>query len=247
VIGAVNGLIVVRFKVNSFIATLGTASIITAVQSIASGESQPLPPTASLWNDLTQTTVFGFQIVFVYLLVIAVLAWWVLAHTPVGRYIYATGGNPEAARLSGVRTGRWTWISLITSSALCGVAGVLYSSLSGPSLTFGDALLLPAFAAAFLGSTQLFPGRFNVWGTMIAMFALATGIKGLQLETGVQWLPDMFNGVAVVIAVSFAVWRQTAVRSQRRRQALGEMSAAAEGHDAEPGEPGRVMSPAKSD
>jgi ribose transport system permease protein len=146
-----------------------------------------------------------------------------------------------------VRTGRWTWTSLITSSTLCGVAGVLYSSLSGPSLTFGDALLLPAFAAAFLGSTQLFPGRFNVWGTMIAMFALATGIKGLQLKTGVQWLPDMFNGVAVVIAVSFAVWRQTAVRSQRRRRAPGEMSAAAEGQDTEPGEPGRVMSPAKSD
>jgi ribose transport system permease protein len=247
VIGAVNGLIVVRFKVNSFIATLGTASIITAVQSIVSGESQPLPPTASLWTGLTQTTVFGFQVVFVYLLVIAVLAWWVLAHTPAGRYIYATGGNPEAARLSGVRTGRWTWISLITSSALCGVAGVLYSSLSGPSLTFGDALLLPAFAAVFLGSTQLFPGRFNVWGTMIAMFALATGIKGLQLKTGVQWLPDMFNGVAVVIAVSFAVWRQTAVRRRRTRHAVGEDSAAAGRQAPEPGKPDRVMSPAKSD
>jgi ribose transport system permease protein len=221
------------------------------VQSIVSGQSQPLPPTAGLWNDLTQTTVLGFQIVFVYLLVIAVLAWWVLGHTPAGRYIYATGGNPEAARLSGVRTGRWTWISLITSSALCGVAGVLYSSLSGPSLTFGSALLLPAFAAVFLGSTQLTPGRVNVWGTLLAMFVLATGIKGLQLETGVQWLPDMFNGVAVITAVSFAVWRQTAVRRRRERHALGGHSAGAEeravAERAEPGQPSRVMSPAEPD
>jgi ribose transport system permease protein len=126
----------------------------------------------------------------------------------VGRYVYATGGNPEAARLAGIRTTTWTWLSLIVSATLCGVAGVLYASLSGPSLTFGGALLLPAFAAVFLGSTQLRPGRLNIWGTLIALYVLATGIKGLQLVTGVQWLADMFNGVAVITAVSFAVWRQ---------------------------------------
>lgn len=218
-IGIINGFVVVKLKVNSFIATLGAASIITALQSIVSGQSQPLPPTATAWSELTQRELFGFQIVFFYMLAIAAIVWWVLAHTPVGRYIYAVGGNAEAARLSGVRTGQWTWLSLIVSSTLCGVGGVLYSSLSGPSLTFGGAMLLPAFAAVFLGSTQLFPGRFNVWGTLIAMYALATGIKGLQLVTGVQWLPDMFNGVAVVTAVAFAVWRQgqsTKVRRARK-------------------------------
>lgn len=208
-IGVFNAVVVVRLKVNSFIATLGAASIITALQSIVSGQTQPLPPINTAWSNLTQREVFGFQIVFVYMLVIAAAAWWVLACTPAGRYIYATGGNSEAARLSGVRTGTWTAASLISSAALCGVAGVLYSSLSGPSLTFGGAMLLPAFAAVFLGSTQLIPGRFNVWGTLIAMYALATGIRGLQLVTGVLWLPDMFNGVAVITAVAFAVWRQT--------------------------------------
>ena len=207
-IGLVNGFVVVALRVNSFIATLGAASIITAVQSIISGQSQPLPPTAHAWGNLTQRSVFGFQAVFVYMLVIAVVVWWALAHTPVGRYIYAVGGNAEAARLSGVRVGRWTWLSLVCSSTLCGIGGVLYASLSGPSLTFGSALLLPAFAAVFLGSTQLQPGRFNVWGTLLALYVLATGIKGLQLVTGVQWLPDMFNGVAVIVAVASAVWRQ---------------------------------------
>lgn len=210
-IGVVNGFVVVKLKVNSFIATLGAASIIAAAQAIISGGSQPLPPTAPGWSSLTQREVLGFQIVFVYMLIIALVVWWVLSQTPVGRYVYAVGGNSEAARLSGVRTGGWTWASLVTSATLCGIAGVLYASLSGPSLTFGGALLLPAFAAVFLGSTQLTPGRANVWGTLIALYALATGIKGLQLVTGVQWLPDLFNGAALIIAVSFAIWRQQRV------------------------------------
>jgi ribose transport system permease protein len=99
---------------------------------------------------------------------------------------------------------KWTWISLIISASLCGVAGVLYCSLSGPSLTFGAALLLPAYAAAFLGSTQIKPGRFNIWGTIIAVYVLALGIQGLQYVTGVQWLGEMFDGIALIVAVSFA-------------------------------------------
>jgi ribose transport system permease protein len=127
--------------------------------------------------------------------------------------MYATGGNGVAARLSGVRVGGWTWLSLIFSGTVAGLAGVLFSSQSGPSLTFGPALLLPAYAAAFLGSTQLRPGRFNVWGTVLAVYVLATGVFGVQLITSVQWLNDMFNGVALIVAVSFAVWRQRRARA----------------------------------
>jgi ribose transport system permease protein len=103
------------------------------------------------------------------------------------------------------------------SGGISGVAGVLYSSQNGPSLTFGSALLLPAFAAAFLGSTQLFPGRFNVWGLFIAVFVLATGVQGLQFVTGVQWLSDMFNGIALLAAVGFAASRQ-GLRPRRRKR-----------------------------
>jgi ribose transport system permease protein len=75
-------------------------------------------------------------------------------------------------------------------------------------LTFGPTLLLPAFAAAFLGSTQLQPGRFNVWGSMLAIFVLATGVEGFQLVSGAQWVGDMFNGVALILAVALAASRQ---------------------------------------
>ncbi|WP_236787749.1 ABC transporter permease [Amycolatopsis sp. GM8] len=204
-IGVINGFIVVKLRVGALIATLGTGTIIGAFQTIVSKQTQPLPPDSDLWNNLTQTTILGgFQIVVLYLVVIAVFFWWLLEHTPMGRQLYASGGNPDAARLSGVNVDKWRWLSLVISATLSGVAGVLYCSLSGPSLTFGAALLLPAYAAAFLGSTQIRPGRFNIWGTVIAVYVLATGIQGLQYVTGVQWLGDMFNGVALVLAVAFA-------------------------------------------
>lgn len=228
-IGVVNGFVVVRMKVNSFIATLGTATLIGAVQTIVSDGSQPYPPISDAWTNLTQFEIAGFQIVVVYLLVMALLVWWMLERTPAGRYMYATGSNPEAARLSGVATGKWTWLSLVMSGAICGVAGVVYASLSGPSLTFGAALLLPAFAAVFLGSTQLKPGRFNVWGTLLAIYVLATGVQGLQFVTSVQWLSAMFNGVALILAVAFAGERQRALArgrraSRRRRRAVGALA-----------------------
>lgn len=211
-IGALNGFIVVVLKVSSFIATLGMATVILAVQSIVSGGVQPMPVTSQPWNNLTQRPLFGFQIVVLYVVVAAFVIWWVLDRTPVGRYFYSIGSNPEAARLTGIAVDRWVWLSLIASGTLAGTAGVLYSSLVGPSLTFGQSLLLPAFAAVFLGSTQLDPGRANAWGTIIALYVLGIGVKGLQLITGVQWLNDMFSGVALLAAVSFAVWRQRVAR-----------------------------------
>jgi ribose transport system permease protein len=183
-------------------------SILAAVQVIVTSSEQPQPVTTDAWNMLSQSSIGGFQIVVLYLIVLGLLAWWFLDHTPAGRWIYATGGNPDAARLSGVRVDRWSWLTLILSGTIAGIGGILYTSLTGPSLSFGSTLVLPAFAAAFLGSTQLQPGRFNVWGTLIAIYVLATGVEGLQIVSGQQWLSDMFDGVALILAVALAVNRQ---------------------------------------
>jgi ribose transport system permease protein len=217
-IGIINGFIVIKLRVSAFIATLGASAIIAAVQDIASNNVQPTPPTSKFWADLTQLQIGGFQVVVIYLVVLAFLAWWILDHTPQGRHLYATGGNKDAARLSGVKVDKWIWLSLVSSATIAGLAGVLFSSFSGPSLTFGSALLLPAYAAAFLGSTQFKPGRFNIWGTVIAVYVLATGVQGLQYVTGVQWLGDMFNGIALIAAVAFAAMSPKR-RSSRRRDA----------------------------
>lgn len=218
-VGAVNGLIVVGFGVSSFIATLGMGSILSALQVIVTGSVQPPPVTSTAWSNVTQFQIGGTQIIVLYMLVLGLIAWWFMQHTPAGRYIMATGGNREAARLSGVKVDAWSWRSLAISGAISGLSGVLYTSLTGPSLTFGASLLLPAFAAAFLGSTQIHPGRFNVWGTLISIYVLATGVQGLELVSGQQWLSDMFNGVALIVAVGLAVSRERrATRATRRRR-----------------------------
>jgi ribose transport system permease protein len=206
-IGFVNGGVVVKLGVNSFIATLAMSSVLAAVLVIITGSQQPLPATSTAWVNLTSYPIFGLQVVVFELLAVALVAWWLLEHTPVGRYLYVIGGNAESARLAGVRVERWSWLTLTLSGGIAGVGGVLFTSLTGPSLTFGSTLLLPAFAAAFLGSTQIVPGRFNVRGTIIAIYVLATGVQGLQLVTNQQWLGDMFDGVALIVAVSLAVSR----------------------------------------
>ena len=239
IIGLANALIVIRFNVNSFIATLGMSSVLSAFAVIVTNSQSPPVVASAAWNNLTQYKIFGFQVIIYYLLAFALIAWWVLEHTPVGRYMRATGGNSEAARLSGIPVKKLTCWSLVASSALAGVGGVLYTSLTGPSLTFGSTLLLPAFAAAFLGSTQLQPGRFNVWGSLIAIFVLATGVEGLELVvSGAQWLSEMFNGVALIVAVALAASRQgKSLRRWRRMR----------GGDAGPGGGRRVLSAERPD
>jgi ribose transport system permease protein len=248
-VGFVNGFAVVKLRVNSFIATLGMSSILAALVVIITGNTDVPPVTSGLFNSLAQANVFGFQSVIFYLVVLALITWWLLDRTPAGRYMRATGGNPDAARLTGIRVDMWAWISLIISGTMSAFAGVLFVSLTGPSVVFGDALLLPAFAAVFLGSTQLLPGKMNVWGTLLAIFALATGVQGLQLVSGATWLASLFNGVALIAAVALAVSRERGLakgrgaRRKKRDMNTGDEYTRLEGREiAETTAPSRVES-----
>ena len=205
-VGGVSGFVVVKLRVNSFIATLGMSQVLLAAVLFISSNSQLVGNLPTSYTNLGQNNVFGIPAVLVYLLVLALLMWFVLEHTPVGRYLFATGGNEQAARLTGVRTDRVIWASLIASGAIAGLAGVIYS-MRTPLFTsdIGPGYLFPAVAAVFLGASQ-FQQRPNVWGTLIAYFALAFGIQGLALSssTGAVWSQPLFEGVALIIAVAFA-------------------------------------------
>jgi ribose transport system permease protein len=248
-IGFLNGFVVVKLRVDSFIGTLGTSSVLAAVQVIVTNNEEPLPVSTAFFNDMTQYQVFGFQLVVVYLIAIALFLWWFLTKTPAGRYMYAVGGNREAARLSGIAVDRWSWLALTMSGAIAGIGGILFVSLTGPGLSFGGALLLPAFAAVFLGSTQLIPGRVNVWGTLIAIFVLATGVQGLQLVAGVQWIASMFNGLALIVAVALAASRVRQNTRRRRRsvaKALMDRPTTPPGPGTEPGDTTEPPTPVAS-
>ena len=139
----------------------------------------------------------------VYCAVVAVAIWYLLEHTATGRRLYATGFNPDAARLAGVRVDRLRFVSLVVSGGLAGATGiVLASTLGSGSPTAGTPYLLPAFAAAFLGATQLKHGRFNAGGTIIAVLLLGTGVTGLALANAPQWAGDMFVGVVLIAALA---------------------------------------------
>lgn len=222
-IGAINGLVVAGIGVNSFIATLGMSSVLLAFTSLVSND-QFIGPLPQGFQEIAKHQPLGIPSPLIYALVLAAIVWYVLEHTPVGRRIYAIGANADAARLSGVRTGGYVIGTFMVTGAFASLAGVLLAAKVGSvSSEVGPPYLLPAFAACFLGTTQIKIGRFNVWGTMIALYLLATGVKGLQLAGLELWVTDLFNGVALVGAVSLAVIsekrRGARLKKQTSRQA----------------------------
>jgi ribose transport system permease protein len=220
VVGLVNGLLVVKARIDSFIATLGMSSILLAMIAWISS-SQQIPGLSNSFQKLGTTQIFGLTLPVYLMLGIALAAWYVLDLTPVGRHVYATGGNTEAARLAGVRTGAVVVLALVCCGAVAAFSGLLVTSALGTGdPTIGPAYLLPAFSAAFLGSTQFRGGRFNVWGTVLAVYVLATGVKGLQLAGAPIWIPDLFNGVALLLAVGLAKYQGSARRAGAVRRLL---------------------------
>jgi ribose transport system permease protein len=220
VVGLLNGLLVVRARIDSFIATLGMSSILLAMIAWTSSSQQILGLSNS-FQKLGTTEIFGLTLPVYLMLAIALVAWYVLECTPVGRHVYATGGNTEAARLAGVRTSAVVVVALVACGAIAAFSGLLVSSALGTGdPTIGPAYLLPAFSAAFLGSTQFRGGRFNVWGTVLAVYVLATGVKGLQLAGAPIWIPDLFNGVALLLAVGMAKYQGAARRTGAVRRLL---------------------------
>jgi len=204
VIGVVNGVLIVSFRIGSFIATLGVSSVLAAfVLALSNGEQ--ILGLSEGFQDIATGQLLGITYPVYFALVLAVLLWYVLDMTSLGRRIHATGGNREAARLAGVRTGTLIVGSLVVCALCASFAGLLSASRIGtgdPST--GPDYLIPALTAAFLGSTQFRNGRFNVWGTVAAVYVLATGVKGLQLAGAPFWIPSLFNGAALLVAVGLS-------------------------------------------
>jgi ribose transport system permease protein len=205
-VGAVNGFIVIKLRVNSFIATLGTSQVLLAAVLLISNNMQLTANFPTSWSNIGSNDLLGIPIVVWILIVVALILWYVLEFTRIGRYLLATGGNADAARLAGVKTNHMIWGAFIASGGICGLAGIIYSMQTGLfSSDTGPGYLFPAVAAVFLGASQL-SRRPNVWGTLIAYFALAFGVQGLVLvaSSASAWSQPLFQGVSLIIAVAFA-------------------------------------------
>jgi ribose transport system permease protein len=211
-VGLLNGVLVARVGLNSFIATLGVSS---AVAGLVSWYTKGLSIVTGIPVSLTAMgsgTWLGVPRTLVFPLVVAIGAWYLLDHTPYGRYLHAVGSNPNAARLVGIDVARISILSFVLEGAIIGFAGCLAVARQGGGVpSIGYFMTLPVISAAFLGATSITPGRFNVAGTVIAVFFLATAVSGLSLFGVDNWVESLFNGVALLTAVSlstFIGWRR---------------------------------------
>ena len=204
-IGAVNAVFILYFRIHSLIITLGVGTFLQGL-TLWMSRSRTI---SGISMDLVEVVViqrfFGIPLAFYYGLALALIMWWVLEYTIAGRKLLFVGRGREVARLNGVKVDRVRVVSLMASSTLAAIAGVLYAGMTGSAdPNSGTGLLLPAFAAAFLGATTLYPGRFNPLGTLLSVYFLITGITGLTMMGADAFVQSLFYGGALVVAVSLS-------------------------------------------
>jgi ribose transport system permease protein len=205
VVGVCNGLLVTRLRLPSFIATLGVGTIVLGLTQLY-GSDETISGRLPHWfTGLGRNYVADVPLPFIYVLIAAAVLWIAFEYTAWGRECLATGGNPKAALLAGIRTERRTFQCFVGAGLLSGLAGVLSVTILGASApTVGLGELLPAYAAAFLGATAIRPGRFNAIGTVVAVYLLAAGITGLQMLGAQYYVQQLFNGGALLIALTLS-------------------------------------------
>ena len=209
IIGALNGLLVEVARIDSFIATLGTGTVLYALALWHTGGRQMVGTLPDAFLAINGTFVFGLPITAYYVVAITIALWIILEYTPTGRYLYAIGANQRAAELNGIPTRKFVIGAFVASGVLTALAGVLLASkLRIGQASVGLEFLLPALVGAFLGSTTIKPGRVNVWGTIVGVMILAVGISGIQQFGGSFWVEPMFNGTTLLIAIGIAGYAQ---------------------------------------
>lgn len=213
IVGVVNGLLVGVVKIQSLIATLGIGIALSGLSVGVSGSQTISTGIPAGITGVTLNPIGGIATGVWITIVIFIAAWIVLEHTPVGRRMYAVGGNERVAQLAGIRVRLLKVGAFAVGGVLAAASGVFQLGLTGSANpNYGTTLLLPAFAAVFLGTTAIRPGAFNVWGTLIAVLVLGVGFSGLSLAGVPFWVEPVFDGVLLITAVLI-----TRVRRRRHR------------------------------
>jgi ribose transport system permease protein len=219
-VGVANGILITRVGIDSFIATLGVGTFVYGISYWYS----PYQIVGKLPVGFLSiaSNPFGIPLPFVYLMLIGGVLFIMLEYLPLGRFLYMLGANQRAAELTGISPKRYVTFAFVVSGLITAIGGiVLGSKLQVASVAVGPDYLLPAFVGALLGSTTVRPGRPNVPGTLVAVFAIAIAVAGLQ-QLGAQFFVDpLFNGAMLVVAVGLAT-----VAAKRRARAKAAADAA---------------------
>jgi ribose transport system permease protein len=213
-IGVVNAVVSVAIGVDTLIVTLGMGTLLEGVVSWIGNSTTVSGISNGLVKVVVASRFLGLPLEFWYGVIACAVLWFFLEFTPVGRRLLIVGRGREVARLSGMRVKAIRSGALVCSAGLGGVAGILLAGTTGAAdPTSAPLLLLPAFAAAFLGATTISPGRFNAWGCLVAVLFLVTGITGLQQLGAQTYVQNLFYGAALIVAVVLSF----AVRSRRAK------------------------------
>lgn len=201
-IGVVNGLIVTVIGVNALVATLGVGTIVIGVNYAVAGGLPVTLTDADSFIDLTLGKLFGIPYPIYVMVGLGILLWVLLNRTVLGQSMQAVGGNPVAARLSGVRVDRVRLLVFVIAGACAAVTGILLASRTGSaSVDGGDTYLLSAYAAAFFGSAVLREGQFHIVGTLVGVVTVAVGFNAIALiGLGTQW-QYLFQGGLLILGV----------------------------------------------
>jgi ribose transport system permease protein len=210
-VGLVNGLVVTRLKVNSLIATIGTMMILQGSVFLYSREAVQNHHHLASFVDIGAGYVGPFPIPVIVAAGVFVACHVILRHTTLGRYLYAVGANPKAARLSGVRTDRIKLFAFVATGVLVGVAGlILVSLMNAGQPTAGRGFELVVVASVILGGTSLAGGRGTLTGTLLGVLVLKVIDNGIIMLQWSQDLQMIVPGVVLVIATWLDLVRRRA-------------------------------------
>ena len=200
--GLINGLLIVSVGINSVVVTLGVSSVAAGLGFLLSQETtvSGIDPALAV---VATGRFLDLPLLFWYGIVLVIIVAYIMQATPIGRNMLFVGSNRAVAKLAGISVTRVRLGAYLSSAALCGLGGVILAlGLGGFNPGTAATNLMPTFAAVFLGTVAVIPGRFNPIGMTIAAYFLLTGVFGLQLLGFTGWVVQVFYGVALVVAVT---------------------------------------------
>ncbi|MGB3554501.1 MAG: ABC transporter permease [Jannaschia sp.] len=199
--GAVSGAVVARFNVPAFVATLGMLSAARGLTLLYS-DGRPVPALTDEFRFIGNGDLWGVPMPVVLFALVFAAAWWTLSQTRFGRHVYAAGGNPHAATVSGINVARIRFAVFAISGALAGLAGMILAARTGSALPqAGVAYELDAIAAVVIGGTSLAGGVGRVTGTVIGALLIGVVNNGLDLMGVESYYQLVIKGVLIVAAV----------------------------------------------
>lgn len=218
--GYVNGLLLTKLNLpHPFVSTLGTKNVILGLALLITA-STPIGFQNQGVDSLLilgAKTVNGFPISFIFVIIAFVIMHIFLSRSALGRQIYCVGGNPEAARLSGINTGRVLRIVYSLSGFLCGIAAIiLVGRVSSANATAGTTYDTDAIAACIIGGASFMGGKGTMWGTMIGALLIAVIRNGLNLLGAQSDIQYIVIGLVIIIAVFIDVTREVMEAKARR-------------------------------